>query len=202
MISLLSEISMKKLFFIVIALLMCGIFANAKTSPNQQTQPAPPTAAKPQAPQTVDCGCELKSMPEVYGTANGVKITARDVDDPLKDKIQELQNAVIEVRKQQLNNMVDGKLLAAEAKKRNVVIAKLIELEVAPKVKDPTEAEAAAFYEQNKDRLQGSYANLHFEIINYLRDQREDMEIKRYTSRLRAAYPVKILTPVAIPPKD
>ncbi len=198
---------MKKLFLLFITLLMCGMFANAKNARHsQQTPPtgtAPQSAAKPQAPaQIVDCGCEMKSLPDVYGTVNGVKISAKDVDDPLKDKIQELQNAVIEVRKQQLNNMVDSRLLEAEAKKRNLVVAKLIQLEVAPKVKDPTEAEAAAFYEQNKSRVQGSYASLHDEIIAYLRDQREEMEIKRYTTRLRAAYQVKVLSPVAVPPKD
>lgn len=198
---------MKKLLFIFVALVMCGTFAIAKpTRLGQQTKPtssAPQPAAKPQAAaQVVDCGCEVKSLPDVYGTVNGVKITAKDVDDPLKDKIQELQNAVIEVRKQQLNNMVDTKLLEAEAKKRNIVVAKLVELEVIPKVKEPTEAEATAFYEQNKDRLQGSYASLHDEIIAYLRDQRQDTEVKRYTTRLRAAYQVKVLSPVAIPPKD
>ncbi|MEW6125468.1 MAG: thioredoxin domain-containing protein [Acidobacteriota bacterium] len=190
---------MKKLSLMLLSLLMCGNLAIA-AMPSWASQ-TPSAAQRPPAP-AVECACEVKGLPEVYGTVNGVKITAKDVDDPIKDKIQQLQASVIEARKQQINNMVDAKLIEAEAKKRNLPAAKLIDLEITSKVKEPTESEASAFYEQNKDRLQGSYAQLHDEILAYLRAQRHDIEGKRYTTRLRAASQVKVLNSIATQPKD
>ena len=141
----------KTLLLICISICLCVGLAVAQTKPAaSQTQPA---AAKPAAPPTAapqtaaakkeDCGCDAKTpTPDVYATVNGIKISSKEVEDTLKDKIKELQSSVVEARKRELDVQINTKLLEAEAKKRGITPTKFIEQEILAKVKEPTVAEA------------------------------------------------------------
>jgi hypothetical protein len=50
-----------------------------------------------------DCGCEAKIPPDVLAVVNGVNVATKDIDETLKDQIQQWQNQVIEARKHQLD---------------------------------------------------------------------------------------------------
>ena len=104
-----------------------------------------------------DCGCDVKTETDTLAIVNGVKITVKDVEGRAKEQVEKVHAQVIEARKQELNFQINSKLLEREAKKRGVSTIKLLEAEVVSKVKDPTEAEAQAFYEQNKARIQGEF---------------------------------------------
>jgi len=156
-------------------------------------QTAAPT--KPAAKKE-NCGCDPKPpIPEVVATVNGVKVLSKEIEDAIKPKIEELQSSVIEARKRELDIQINSRLLDIEAKKRNINTTKLIEQEIVSKVKAPSEAEAQAFYDQNKEKLQaqGTYAQLHDEILSYIQEQRQSLEAKKYSERLRAASQVKVL---------
>ena len=58
-------------------------------------------------------------------------------------------------RKRELDLQIDSILLESEAKKRGVTPSQVIKDEVIAKVQAPTEAEAQAFYEQNKANSNG-----------------------------------------------
>src|SRR5215213_3006579 len=119
---------------------------------------AQPQAQKPEVKE--DCGCESKAPPDVVATINGVRLTIKDIDDLLKPKIEELRQQVIEARKKELDLQINSKLLEAEGARRGLSASKLIDAEVIDKTVEPTEADAQAFYDQNKARIPGDFASV------------------------------------------
>src|ERR1700730_3027655 len=101
------------------------------------TQSTPATPSKPADKKEADCGCEVKAPPDVLAVVNGAKVMIKDVDEPIKDRVQELQNQVIEARKHKLEVEVNAQLLRAEAARLGTTADKLIEREVATKIKQP-----------------------------------------------------------------
>ncbi|MGI9107838.1 MAG: thioredoxin domain-containing protein [Pyrinomonadaceae bacterium] len=177
---------------------------------------ATPTQAKPVAPATASpspvvvngglngglCGCESGPLPEVIATVNGVNLSQLGIDERVKEKITELQKNVIDARQSELNLQINTKLLAAEAKKRGRTTAKLLEEEIMSKVVEPTEAEAQAFYDANKEKINGEFQAVKANVIGYLRGQRQDEQSKLLADKLRASAQVKILVPVPTPPAN
>jgi protein-disulfide isomerase len=192
----------KALLLTVISLLVCVGLVQAQNTgakpPASQTQTtgAKPTTAAPQTAtdKKEDCGCDVKSpSPDVMAIVNGIKISPKEVEDPVKDRVKELQTSVIEARKRQLDVLINSKLLDLEAKKRGITAMKFMEQEILPKVKEPTLEEAQAFYTQNKAKLQESFETLAADIVAYLRQQRQELELRKLAERLRAASQVKML---------
>jgi hypothetical protein len=147
-----------------------------------------------------DCGCEAQSLPETLAIVNGVKITAKDINKSIGDSVSQLQQQVIEARKRELDLMINSKLLALEAKKRGVSTVKLLDDEVVAKVQKPTPAEAQVFYDQNKERIKAEFKDVADDIVNYLYEQRQQDEAKRFAGSLRAASEVKVNVTEVTPP--
>ncbi|HEY7544474.1 MAG TPA: thioredoxin domain-containing protein [Blastocatellia bacterium] len=150
----------------------------------------------------VDCGCEWRALPDPLATVNGVKVDLKEINDALKDRIADARAQLDEARNRELERQVAMRLIEAEAKKRGITAAKLIEQDVISKMSPPTEGEALSFYEQNKDRLQGPYSSFRSDILNYLRDQMREEGIKKLAQRLRAKADVKILVQKVTPPAN
>jgi protein-disulfide isomerase len=171
-----------------------------------QTNGAKPAAApaKAAADKKEDCGCEVKTpAPDVYAMVNGIKISAKEVDEPIQAEIKELQNEVVERRRRELDVQINTKLINLEAKKRGISVAKFLEVEILSKVKEPTVADAQTFYEQNKAKIKESFDSIAGDIVIYLRQQRQDFETKKVTERLRAAAQVKsLVTPAGVTPPE
>jgi len=157
-------------------------------------------AAKPTNKKDADCGCESQ-VPPVLAIVNGVKIMIQDVDEPIKDRVTPLQNQVIEARKRQLDLEINSRLLDAQARRLGITPEKLLEREVATRITTPTDAEAKAFYDQNKAQIQGEFKDVKGQVINYLQGQRQQDVAKKYAERLRVAARVRVLVQTATPPK-
>ena len=185
---------MKRFVSLVITVLSCiAPLAQAQTA-SPANPPAKPAAAKE------DCGCEGKPLPDVIATVNGVQIKIKDIDEPIASRIQALQQEIISARKREVDLQINSKLLDAEAKKRGTTANKLIEQEIVAKTKEPTEAEAQAFYDQNKTRINGEFKDVKKDIIEYLKADRQRAEAAELAKRLRAAADVKVLVAEATPP--
>jgi hypothetical protein len=181
-----------KLFPVVLAILLLFSILQAQTNPKPTASPTPAAPAKAD-----DCGCDVP-LPEVLATVNGVNITRQELTAN-QARIKELQEHVTKARKQELDLQINSQLLDEEAKKRGVTTAKILEEEVVAKVAEPTEAEALAFFEQNKDRIPGDFATMKKEVIDYLRNQRQTEQAKLFADRLRAAAQIK-LSGIAVSP--
>jgi len=159
----------------------------------------PPTASTVQASD--ECGCD-PPLPEVLATVNGTKIGRQDISDA-EGRIKELKDSVVEARKRELDLQINSLLLQAEAKKRGVSSALLLETEVVKKVTEPTDAEAQVFFDQNKARMgSADFSAAKTEIIEYLRGERQRNLAKLFADELRAGGQVKILGTVTAPAND
>ena len=147
-----------------------------------------------------DCGCEGKPLPEVLSIVNGVKITAKDLDRETHSRITEMKRQVVEARKLELELQINSKLLEAEARKRNLTTAKLLEDEVIKKVPEPTEAEARAFFDEQKPADPSTFDQVKDRIIIHLRAQRQQELAKKFAQQLRSASDLKVLVEAATPP--
>jgi protein-disulfide isomerase len=178
-----------------------GVRHMSTTGQDAAKKPAPAIPSKPADKKEDDCGCEAKNPPDVLATVGGVKILVKDVDESINDRIKELQSQVIEARKRQLDLEINSRLLEAEAKRLGITPERLLEREISGMVKEPTEAEARAFYDQNRSRIEGEFLQVKDQIIGYLRNQRQQGEAKKLADRLRSSAEVKVLAEGVTPPE-
>jgi protein-disulfide isomerase len=132
---------------------------------------------------------------QVLATINNENITAGDVEDSLQPLIFDVQEQVYTLRKDELDLSINDTLLVQEAQKRKITTNALLETEVKPE--PVTEQQARAFYDQNKERVSGEFAQTKESIISYL----QQMELRRaermFVEKLRAA--ASIQTFLAVP---
>jgi protein-disulfide isomerase len=175
-------------------------------TPAAKPTPAPVPPPQQQAAALENCGCESGPLPEVLGSVNGVKITRADLSPQVQQQVAQLQQDVVEARKRELDLQINSILLEAEAKKRNTTTAKLIEAEVFTKTVEPTAAEAEAYFNQNKARIEQqagravTFAEVKENVLAYLREQRQEERAGQYANTLRAAAQVKKNVEFATPP--
>lgn len=174
---------MKKMMMVI--LLCCGaLTALAQTKPKD------------------DCGCELKLPSDALAVVNGLRISEADIDAPIKTQIEKLKQPIMQARQREMDLQINAILLATEAKKRGLTTTQLLEREVIAKISNPSEAEAQAFYEQNKNQLGADFQTVKGEVVNLLRNQREEAEAKKFADRLRAAAHIKMVREKLSPPEN
>src|SRR5437763_1703605 len=177
--------------------------AATRTQATGARQTASPAAAGAQAE---DCGCEAGPLPDVLATVNGIKITQADLSPEVQQQIAAYQQQVVEARKAALDAQISNILVEAEAKKRGVAADKLLQDEVISKTVEPTEADAQAFFNQNKSQIEQQvggpvgFAEAKDWAVKTLREQRQEERWEQFTKTLRAASTVKLLLPEATPP--
>src|SRR5678816_4845890 len=131
----------------------------------------------------------------VLATVNGESITSGDVADSLQPMIFDVQERVYKLRKDELELSVNDTLLVQEAQKRQVTTNALLDAEVKPKA--ITEEQARAFFEQNKDRVSGDFAQTRDSIIRHLEQTEARVAERAFVEKLRAG--ASIQTFLAVP---
>ena len=121
----------------------------------------------------------------VLATIKGESITAGDVEDSLLPLIFDVQEQVYKLRKDELELSINDTLLTQEAQKRKITVEALLEAEVKPK--PVTDQQVQAFFDQNKERVSGGFAETKDAIKQYL----EQIEVRQservLVEKLRAA---------------
>ena len=153
-------------------------------------------------PQTPNCGCEQKPQLNVLAVVNGVKITQRDLSIDARTQVSLAEETVIRTRAQELNRQINQMLFAAEARKRGLPKETLLILEVKARVPEPTEAEARAFYEQNRNRIRRSFGDVKKEILDQMRTDRQNVRAVQYLNSLRAGAQIKASDMQVTPPEN
>lgn len=152
--------------------------------------------------QTPNCGCEEKPEINVLAVINGVKITKQDLSIDTRTEVSLVQDSVIAARTRELGVQINRALLDAEAKRRGLTSAKLFELEVTAKVTEPTEAEARAFYNQNKARIGKDFKSARKEIVAHLKTERDAARAREFANALRVAAQVSVADQQVTPPTN
>jgi len=150
-----------------------------------------------------DCGCEDKPQINVLAVVNGVKITKLDLSIDARTQVSLVQDQVIAARSQALNQHINKLLIEAEAKRRGLTTAKLIEAEVKSKIVEPTDEEAKDYYEQNRSRGAPDFKTAKSDILARMRSARETQRALEFANALRAGAQIEVSDlPVTAPRND
>ena len=136
----------------------------------------------------------------VFATVNGRNITSGDVEDSLLPFVASVQEQVYILRKSDVDTKINDILLTSEAQKRGVTARAVLDAEVTTKTPVITEAQAQDFYNKNKERIGGTFADVKYQIIEYLQGQEQQKLERAFVERLRNGASVQtFITPPAPP---
>jgi protein-disulfide isomerase len=129
----------------------------------------------------------------VVAKVNGVEITDAELTESVKSRLQSLEAQIFSIKRGGLGNLIEDKLIEAEAKKRGISEDALIKAEVTSKIEDPSDAEVQAMYNQYKSRLNGqSLDQARPRLIAQLKSQKQGAVYRNFVSDLRKDSNVKI----------
>jgi protein-disulfide isomerase len=135
----------------------------------------------------------------LYATVNGRRITSADVEESLRPLVFSVQEQVFKLRSQEVESKINDLLLGQEARRRGVTTAALLDAEVTTKIPAVTEADARKFYDENRERIEGDFAQTKEQILQHLREVAERKTQTDFAARLRASSQVRtfLVAPVA-----
>ena len=133
----------------------------------------------------VDINSPGLTAASIVATVAGQSITAAHLLERLKPIIYRLRLEAYEVTKQLVDQLVDDKLLLAEASRRQVGPEEIVRTEISDKVRPPTEAEVAQFYNENKARISGDLNSVRNQIAMYLQNESRQRLEKDLSAKLR-----------------
>ncbi|HEV2803081.1 MAG TPA: thioredoxin domain-containing protein [Pyrinomonadaceae bacterium] len=128
----------------------------------------------------------------VFAVVNGEQITSAQIEDSLKPLIYGVQERIYQLRKTEVDLRVNDVLLEQEAQRRKVTTKALLDAEIEAKSRPVTDAEAQKFYDENKARINGEFAQLKPQLVQYLQDtQRRDLQAS-FAEQLRRAAQLQV----------
>jgi len=129
----------------------------------------------------------------VVATVAEQPITAGPLNERLKPIIYQLRLNAYLVEKPALDLVINDVLLLAESKNRNVPPEDIVRKEISEKIRQPSEAEIAKFYSENKSGLKAELATIRNQIATYLQDQDRQRLEQELSERLRKGADVRLL---------
>ncbi|HEX8650058.1 MAG TPA: thioredoxin domain-containing protein [Pyrinomonadaceae bacterium] len=129
--------------------------------------------------------------PSALATVNNDPITLADLDPSVSQKVQTLDQRIIESRRRVLDAMINERLFEVEAGRRRISVDRLLDVEAFDRINAPTNAEIQAFYDANRDKFGASpLETARPQIVSYLRGQSAQKLLSELVGRLRAAHRV------------
>ena len=133
----------------------------------------------------VDVNSPNLSDDAVLATVGGQPLKAGPLKERLKPIVYRIQLETYMLAKKQADQMVDNMLLLDESRRRQIGPEEIVRAEISDKVRPPTEAEVAKFYEENKARINGDLNSVRNNIALYLQDQNKQRLEGELSDRLR-----------------
>jgi len=121
----------------------------------------------------------------VVATIGGQPLKAGVINERLKPIVYQMRLQAYELMRQQAEQSLNNLLLLDEARRRQIGPEEIIRTEVTDKVKAPTEAEVAKFYEENKSRISGDLNTVRHQVAAYLQEQERSRLEDQLSTRLR-----------------
>jgi hypothetical protein len=134
-----------------------------------------------------------KPAKEPIATIAGQPIYDDDLLPSVASQLTPLRKQEYELKKQALENLIDQKLLEAEAKKKSVSTDKFLEQEVDAKVADPTDGEVYAFYLAQKNQLNRPFDDLKTQLKTSLKQAKVQQARQDFYAQLRKQSQVAVL---------
>ena len=176
------------------SLLLFGIVCASALSPNCLAQ----SSKKAKTPEkTADKMPEkaesAKPVAAELATVEDQKITEDDLAPLVAGQLRPLRDQEYQIKKKALDNLVNQKLLEAEAKKKGLTTEKLLEQEADAKVPEPTETELQALYIVQKDQLGKPFDEIKPQLQRLLKQAKIQRARQDYSAHLREQAKVSIL---------
>lgn len=148
-------------------------------------------ATKPAAAAPAD-----KSTP--VAEVDGKPVTMADLETMLAPQLQQLEKKRQEILEQGLDRLVEQKLMETEAAARGIDVLALQQAEIQAKIGEVTDADVAAWYQENQARVQGRPLDQIAPQIKQFLTQTRGQEVQEaFLKSLRAKYKTRILMDVA-----
>jgi hypothetical protein len=128
----------------------------------------------------------------VFAMLRNIPITSANIEDSLLPLIVDTQKKIFQWRGQKLSLRINDLLLEQEAQKRKLTTRALLDAELLPKTKIISEADARTFFDQNKEKLTGEFAQVKSELMQYLQEKEQRRSELAYAQQLRSAATVQI----------
>jgi protein-disulfide isomerase len=145
------------------------------------------------------CAAEANSAaagagtPQVVAEIAGKPVTLAELEEALAPQLAQLDRQRQQLLVDGLDGLVEQKLLEAEAASRGVSVEDLFQSEIEAKAGEVTDADAQAFYEANKARINRPIEQMMPQIKNYLANQKRAELRDGLLAGLRAKHATRIL---------
>jgi len=126
----------------------------------------------------------------VLATIKDESITSADVENSLLPMIADVQDQIYKLRKDELELTINDTLLTQEAQKRKITTTALLDSEAKPK--PVTEEQMQLFFDQNKDRVSGDFAQSKDAIRGYLEQIQLRQAERAFLDKLRSAASIQV----------
>ena len=136
----------------------------------------------------------------VVATIGGQPLKAGIINERLKPIVYQMRLQAYEIMKQQAEETLNNLLLLEEARRRQIGPEEIIRTEVSDKVRPPTEADVAKFYEENKSRINGDLNTVRNQIADYLHERERSRLEQELSARLRKTAKIRWLITEPVPP--
>ncbi len=134
----------------------------------------------------------------VFATIKDEKITSDDVESSLLPLIFDVQEQVYKLRRDELELSINDTLLTQEAAKRKITTNALLDAEVKPK--PVTDQQTQIFYDQNKERVSGDFAQTKDAIRQYLEQIELRTAERAFVEKLRATASIQVFLVAPVSP--
>ena len=146
----------------------------------------------------VAMGDEGQGKTKEHGVAARVDeqvITMQELEKALAAQLAKLQEQKYQLIQSKLDELIEGRLLEQEAKRRGMTVEALLKAEVSSKVPEVTDAEITSFITENKARLRGETAELRPKVRDYLRDQKVAQQARVFVARSGSSRKIATFAP-------
>lgn len=126
-------------------------------------------------------------------TIGGQAIFEDDLLPLVQAQLYQLHTQEYEIKSRALENLINQRLLEAEAKKRGIASEQLIQQEADAKVAEPSEAEIQALYIVQKDQLKKTYEEIRPQLQQLLKQAKTQQARREYYKHLREQSDVTVL---------
>jgi protein-disulfide isomerase len=140
-----------------------------------------------------DAGTSGLAPTTIALTVGGRPITVGAINERLKPIVYKLRLNSYTLTKQALDLTINDLLLLAEAGRRNVAPEEIIRKEISEKIHQPTEAEVAKFYADNKAKIAAPLADVANQIVSYLQETERRQLEDALSARLRTGADIRML---------
>jgi protein-disulfide isomerase len=117
---------------------------------------------------------------------DGQVITSRDLLQAGGVPLDRLEAQLYSLKRQKVEELIANRLLAQEARRRNISVESLIRAEVTEKAGTVTPEEVHNVYELNKNQLQRPEAEVRDQVESYLRNQKASSRRQEFVKSLQA----------------